>query len=66
MKIFNRKSHDAGTGKTSVTLRIAAVAGLLLAAPAIVHAVVPASLAVLQVVLDVCQFCVSTLRICGI
>jgi hypothetical protein len=63
MKIFNRNSPSAKVGAARAP-RVTAVLATLLIAPAVLHALVPTSLAIVQVFLEVCQFCVSILRIC--
>lgn len=65
MKLFNRSSQSGKSGTGAITLRIAAVVAALVAAPAALHALVPTSLVILQIFLDVCQFCVSVLRLCA-
>lgn len=65
MKLINRSSQSAKSAGTAITLRIATIVAALLAAPALLHALVPTSLVILEISLDVCQFCVSVLRLCA-
>ena len=65
MRIFYRNSRSAKSGDAASAPGIAAIVAVLLVAPAAWHALAPASLVVLQIFLDVCQSCLSFLRICG-
>lgn len=65
MKISNHNSPPPESGTVTTALRITAAVVALLLAPAVLHALVPTGLAILQVVLDMCQFCLSILQTGG-
>jgi hypothetical protein len=63
MKSLQRDSQGTKLLKSNLLPQIAAVAGVFIVCPAALHALAPVSLAMVQVVLDLCQFGISILRI---
>jgi hypothetical protein len=66
MKSLYRGSQAAQTGKSRGKLtQLGAVAGLMILVHAAVHIIAPVGLLLLQLSPDVCQACVTILKICG-
>lgn len=66
MKSLYRSSQAGQPGKTSGKLtQLGAVAGLMILVHAALHIIAPVTLLLLQLSPDVCQACVTILRIWG-
>ena len=66
MKFLYRSSQPGQTGKSWGKLtQLGAVAGLMVLGHVALHIIAPVSLLLLQLSPDVCQACVTILRICG-
>lgn len=66
MKFLYRSSQAGQTGKSRGKLtQLGAIAGLMVLGHAALHIIAPISLFLLQLSPDVCQACVTILRICG-
>lgn len=66
MKSLYRSRQAGQTGKTGAKLtQLGAVAGLMILVHAALDVIAPVTLLLLQLSPDVCQACVTILRICG-
>jgi hypothetical protein len=63
MIFLRRDLQGTKLGKSNLLPQIAAIAGVFIVCPAALHALAPISLAMVQVVLDLCQLGITILRI---
>ncbi|HKW62181.1 MAG TPA: hypothetical protein VJN89_06520 [Candidatus Acidoferrum sp.] len=67
MKVLNRSSQAEPSGKSKRKLaQFGAAAGYMVLCYEALHILAPVSLVALQLFLDVCQVCVTILRIHGV
>jgi len=66
VKFLDRSSQAGEAGKSTGKLtQLEAVAGLMILGHAALHITTPVSLPLLRLFPDVCQACVTILRLCG-